>query len=86
MSHDYTVKVTLSTPNPITSFIPLFLLEELLPHPRRTQACHLFIDRAPRLMRSRQIPRGHEELVDDLSAGKDERFLQDLNTITTVKG
>lgn len=29
-------------------------------------------------MRSRQIPRGHEEFVDDLAAGEDERLLKQL--------
>ena len=37
-------------------------------------------------MRSGQISGGHEKLIDDLAAGKYKGLLQDLNTITTVKG
>jgi hypothetical protein len=36
-------------------------------------------------MRSRQIPRGHEELVDDLTAGEDERLFENMMAITTRK-
>ena len=58
----------------------------LLSHPGRAERSDLFVDRAVLLVRTGQIARGHEELVHDLAAGEDEGLLQDLNTITTVKG
>ena len=55
-------------------------------HPGGTQLRHLWVNGTVLGMRAPQVTRGHEELVDDLAAGKYKCFFQDLNTITTVKG
>jgi hypothetical protein len=53
--------------------------------PRGLQARHLPVDRAIRLMCAGQVSGGHQKFLDDLPAGEGERFLQDLNAITTRK-
>jgi len=68
--------------------LPKYTREQviLLFHPSGFLLCRLFIDGAIGLVRAGQVPGGHEKFVDDLSAGENKGLLQDLNTITTVKG
>lgn len=54
-------------------------------HPHRLLRRDLFEDRAVFLVRAGQVAGRHEEFFDDLAAGEDEGFLEDLNTITTVR-
>ena len=67
---------------------PLFIVHRLLLflHPCRFLCRYLFENGTILLVCAGQVARGHEEFIYDLAAGKDEGFLQDLNTITTVKG
>src|SRR5690349_558411 len=46
--------------------------------PGRVLPLHLCVDRAALDVRAGQVAAGHQELVDDLSAGEDESLLEEL--------
>ncbi len=48
------------------------MMEKLLFHPCGFLGGHLFINGTILLVRAGQIPRGHEELIHDLTAGENE--------------
>jgi len=55
-------------------------------HPGWFLRGNLFIDRAIFGVRTGQISCRHQKFVDNLTPRKHKGLLQDLNTITTVKG